>query len=134
MKQKLYYLLLTAAFGLFGMNAWAQTTYEIGTAEDLVAFAEAVNGGETGANAVLTADITLTEVWTAPIGVPSAQYTGTFDGQGHKITGFEATSESDGGGFFGYTTGATIKDFSIDGYAIGVCNELRQALEGLVGE
>ena len=25
-------------------------------------------------------------------------------------------------------------DFSIDGYAIGVCNELRQALEGLVGE
>ena len=24
------------------------------------------------------------------------------------------------------------KDFSIDGYAIGVCNELRQALEGLV--
>ena len=26
------------------------------------------------------------------------------------------------------------KDFSIDSYAIGVCNELRQALEGLVGE
>ena len=26
------------------------------------------------------------------------------------------------------------KDFSIDGYAIGVCNELRQALECLVGE
>ena len=28
----------------------------------------------------------------------------------------------------------TDSDFSIDGYAIGVCNELRQALEGLVGE
>ena len=26
------------------------------------------------------------------------------------------------------------KDFSIDSYAIGVCNDLRQALEGLVGE
>ncbi len=25
-------------------------------------------------------------------------------------------------------------DFSIDGYAIAVCNELRQALEGLVEE
>ena len=28
----------------------------------------------------------------------------------------------------------TDSDFSIDGYAIGVCNELRQALEGLVEE
>ena len=26
------------------------------------------------------------------------------------------------------------QDFNIDGYAIGVCNELRQALEGLVEE
>ena len=25
-------------------------------------------------------------------------------------------------------------DFSIDGYAIAVCNELREALKGLVGE
>ena len=115
MKQKLYSLFLVALFGITGMNALAQNTYEIGTAQDLVAFAEAVNRGETGANAVLTADITLTEVWEAPIGAPSEHYAGTFDGQGHKITGFEATSENNGGGFFGYTTGATIKDFSIDG-------------------
>jgi hypothetical protein len=27
---------------------------------------------------------------------------------------------------------ADIKDLGIDSYAIGVCNELRQALEGLV--
>ena len=25
-------------------------------------------------------------------------------------------------------------DFSIDGYAIAVCNELREALKGLIGE
>ena len=115
MKHKLYSLFLTALLGMTGMQMWAQTTYEIGTAQDLVAFAEAVNGGETGANAVLTADIALTEPWEAPIGAPSGHYTGIFDGQGHKITGFEATSESNGGGFFGYTTGATIKNFSIDG-------------------
>ena len=115
MKHKLYSLFLTALLGLPGTNAWAQTTYEIGTAQDLVAFAEAVKGGETGANAVLTADITLSEAWTVPIGVSNGQYTGTFDGQGHKITGFEATSESNGGGFFGYANGATIKNFSIDG-------------------
>ena len=29
---------------------------------------------------------------------------------------------------------AEAADFTIDGYAIGVCNEIRQALKGLVGE
>ena len=67
MKQKIYYFLLTALFGLFGMNTWAQeltTTvidgteyYEIGNADDLVAFAGIVNGGETTACAVLTDNI-----------------------------------------------------------------------------
>ena len=61
MKQKLYFLLLTAVFGLFGLSAWAQDLpitvidgteyYEIGNADDLVKFAQIVNGGElTGKN------------------------------------------------------------------------------------
>ena len=66
MKQKLYFLLLTAVFGLFGLSAWAQDLpitvidgteyYEIGNAGDLVKFAQIVNGGELTANAVLNAD------------------------------------------------------------------------------
>ena len=72
--------------GLFGMNASAQDPYEISTAQDLMAFADLVNGGETGTNAVLTADIDMTdllsmEAWT-PIGKDGDhKYTGTFDGQ-----------------------------------------------------
>ena len=125
MKHKLYSLLLAALFGLPGMQVWAQdlttteidgvTYYEIKNAADLVAFADLVNTGEFGANAVLTADIALTEVWETPIGNSGGMYTGIFDGQGHKITGFEAESLTDGGGFFGYTSGATIQNFSIDG-------------------
>jgi len=41
--------------GLFGINASAQDTYEITCAEDLMAFADLVNGGETTANAVAAA-------------------------------------------------------------------------------
>ncbi|MBQ8454039.1 MAG: hypothetical protein IJ537_01670 [Bacteroidaceae bacterium] len=121
MKQTIYSFLLIALFGMTGMQAWAQdlstteiegvTYYEIASADNLVAFASLVNNGEAGANAVLTADIALTNVWEAPI----TNYSGIFDGQGHKITGFETECSSDGGGLFGYTTNATIKNFSIDG-------------------
>ena len=73
--------------------------YQIGTAEELYWFAGLVNGTlgdgtskDTAANAVLTADITInkdidypTYNWT-PIG-DNNNYYGTFDGQGHTISG-----------------------------------------------
>ena len=140
MKQKFYSFLLTLLFGMTGMQVWAQdlstteidgiTYYEIGSAADLVAFANLVNGdadaevpGQYGANAILTADIALTDVWETPIGVITGEdngdigpgaFTGIFDGQGHKITGFDAESAGHGG-LFGDANGATIKDFSIWG-------------------
>ena len=97
MKHKIYSFLLTATFGLFGMNAWAQD-YEISSAQDLVDFADAVNSGETGANAVLTADIDMSELtsWTAigdwNTGAVTSAYCGHFDGQGHTIKNFNFTS------------------------------------------
>ena len=125
MKHRLYSFLLTTLFGLSGIQVWAQgldtteidgiTYYKINDADELLAFADLVKNGEFNANAVLTADIALTNPWGTPIGTNSGAYTGIFEGQGHTITGFEATSESDGGGFFGVTSGATIKNFSIDG-------------------
>ena len=87
---------------------------EIGTAEDLVNFAKYVNEENTEANAVLTADITLTEPWETPIGIDGKAYSGVFNGQGHKITGFNATSEGKFG-LFGVTSSATISNFSVDG-------------------
>ena len=81
-------LSLTALIWLLGMNAWAleqkDGVYQIGSAEDLASFAQAVSAGETGLNAVLTADI---DNYTGPmIGTSTVQYTGIFDGQYHKIT------------------------------------------------
>ena len=51
-------LILMALMCLWGANAWAleekDGVYQIGNGEDLVAFSELVNNGETSANAVLT--------------------------------------------------------------------------------
>ncbi len=121
MKQKLYSLFLAAAFSLLTVNAWADN-YEIATAQDLADFATAVNGGETDANAVLTADIDMSSLteWT-PIGdwntssVTSA-YSGNFDGQGHTISGFNFTASQNYFGIFGViTTGALIENFTVEG-------------------
>ncbi|MBO4550873.1 MAG: hypothetical protein J5733_09095, partial [Bacteroidaceae bacterium] len=126
MKQNLYSLFLTALMGLMGMQVWAQdlstteidgvTYYEIKSGEDLVAFAVLVSESETAVNGLLTADIDMSGVtWDTTIGSSSRQFAGIFDGQGYKISGIEMTSEADGGGLFGYTSGATIKNFSISG-------------------
>ncbi|MCR5534735.1 MAG: hypothetical protein K6F47_06175 [Bacteroidaceae bacterium] len=129
-KRLLYGLLLLFACISGSVRVWAlepddNGVYQIGTAQDLMDFAALVNNGQYGAKAVLTADITLTEPWTAPIGVitgdengavgPGA-YAGSFDGQGHKISGFNAESTGLGHvGLFGDANGATIKNFSIEG-------------------
>ncbi len=117
MRKKL--LLLLAVSMSMASSAWALEkdgdVYQIGTAQDLRDFATAVNGGEYGASAVLTANINLNnEAWT-PIGNAANPYTGTFDGQGYKIEGFNATSNGNNGGFFGKISSATVKNFSIDG-------------------
>ena len=130
MKKRLLYSLLLLFVCLAGsMRVWAlepdgDGVYQIGTAQDLIDFAAVVNGGEYNANAVLTADIVLADVWESPIGFITSNgegatiggnYSGIFDGQGHSITGFDAVCDFDGGGLFGRTDGATIKNFSIAG-------------------
>ena len=61
MSRKLMNLCLTALLSVVGTAAWALSevggVYQIGTADDLKAFAELVNGENPYANAVLTADI-----------------------------------------------------------------------------
>ena len=130
MKRTFYSLFMAFLFGMTGTQVWADdltTTeidgvsyYVINNGEEFKMFADLVSNGEFGANAVLKTDISLADVITEgspwnPIGTSGGIYTGTFDGQGHSITGFNATSEADGGGLFGFATGATIKDFSIAG-------------------
>ncbi|MBR1902406.1 MAG: hypothetical protein IJ826_05475 [Bacteroidaceae bacterium] len=87
---------------------------EISNAEDLKNFAQAVNSGE-NVSGVLTADITMNGTWETPIGTSENPFAGSFDGQGHKISGFNAKSDGNGGGLFGYASAATIQNFSIYG-------------------
>ena len=96
----------------------AANPYEIGSAADLFAFADIVNGtnGETqnqGACAKLTADIDLgVALWT-----PMGLYKGDFDGQGHCICGLNVNlnGEYDKAGFFGTLESATVQDLRIVG-------------------
>ena len=76
--------------------------YQIGTCGDLYKFAAMVNGGETGINGRLTADIDLngsdTKQWT-PIGTAEKPYKGTFDGKdaegnAHVISGLYFSDEN----------------------------------------
>ena len=93
--------------------------YEIANAKQMVWFQQKVNNGELGANAILTGDVDFVPVleqrpWTS-IGTSEVNaFTGTFDGQNHKITGFKMET-SVSGGLFGCVTNATIKNFSVSG-------------------
>lgn len=107
----------------------AADTYTISSYADLKAFAGAVNSGATNANAVLTQDITATEKDWTPIGNSSNSYTGTFDGDGHTITGLsneDVPDKPEYAGLFGYLdTGGVVKNVHLTGlnmkasYSIG---------------
>ena len=101
----------------------AANPYQISTAAELYWFAQQVNSGETGINAVLTADITIQTITYGDDGNPAnaddltqwtpicgkkiwpkdyTKYTGTFDGQGHSISGLYYNGGGDYAGLFGY--------------------------------
>lgn len=69
-------------------------SYTVYTANGLKEWAEAVQTDPT-INCTLTADINLTgKEWT-PVGNSGQTYNGTFDGQGHTITGLNTSSPSE---------------------------------------
>ena len=125
--------------------------YQIGKAGQLYWFAEKVNGGEYDADAVLMTDITINTgvlgadgslngdgssftQWT-PIGNNSTNaYTGTFNGDGHTISGLYYSGSSDYVGLFGYVgSGGQVQNVNVvDSYisnshsnscAGGVCGQ-----------
>ena len=85
----------------------ADDPYLIGTLDELKWFRDAVNEGNTGISAKLTADIRFRDgsgAWE-PIGTETNPYTGTFDGNTCKITFDYATAPDDlekGWGLFGH--------------------------------
>ena len=115
------FLLLLWGSGLKALDQ-KDGVYQIGTADDLVAFSELVNGGEYAASAVLTADIDLSAIsYFPPIGKqyypqgPTLSFNGVFDGQGHIIYNLKIDKDDPGAetGLFGRIENATVKNLGI---------------------
>ncbi|MBQ9393661.1 MAG: hypothetical protein IJU18_06690 [Oscillospiraceae bacterium] len=100
--------------------------YMISSAADLTAFATASQSRNFANWKVkLTKDIDLNEGWTAsataptqtwtPIGSTSIPFAGTFDGQGHTISGVYVNATAQFAGLFAKTAAtATLKDFRLE--------------------
>ena len=73
-----------------------------------------VKGGNTGINAVLLADIDLSEHKNFEIGNAKTEFVGIFDGNGKKIT-IDLESPTGNGGLFKFIKDATIKNLTVDG-------------------
>ena len=139
------YKILMMLFLLFlwgsGLKALDQKdgVYQIGTADDLVAFSELVNGGEYAASAALTADIDLSGIsYFPPIGKqhwpqgPLLSFDGIFDGQGHIIYNLRIEKDDPGAetGLFGRLNGATIQNLGIVNATLKNSNALRAGVLG----
>ena len=98
-----------------------QASRTISTAAQLVSFANLVNAGSNRSDVVTLAnniDMSSYSSFT-PIGKSSSySFKGTFNGNGFAITGLTVTGGSYNRGLFGYTSGATIKNLTIQGGSV----------------
>ena len=110
-----------------------QGNYTVTTADGLMNVAELVNGGKTDINITLDTDLDLTgKEWT-PIGNYEKQYTGTFNGGGHTITGLTVTGSDQYVGLFGHIgSGGTVKDVTLEEVKIESNNDV-SAVGGVAG-
>lgn len=92
--------------------------YQIGTAAELVWFADAVNKGGTTISGKLTANINLNgKTWTA-IGTDSNKFAGTLDGDSHTVSGLAGT----GGLVYYLSANGTVKSLCVDCAIDGTSN------------
>ena len=128
-------LALEATESFAGGSGTANAPYLIATAGQLKLLANMVSDGNTysGTYFKLTADIDLggseEDQWM-PIGTDSShRFYGTFDGDGHKISGLYIKSDKTYQGLFGYTgSGSTIQNIGVSGYIEGA-----NTIGGVVG-
>lgn len=152
MKKKLLSLLLAAiliisivpAFPVFASTAWdgAEKTepifkdgaYQISNGSELAWFADATKTNST-INAALTGDIDLNDKEWSPIGQPASGYvteafSGTFDGQGHTVSGLYINTSSAFYGLFYCVYGGTVKNINV----IGNITTTGNTAGGIVGK
>ena len=92
--------------------------YLIRSLKDYIVFANLVNAGNTDINAKLMTDIDLRaeEFPNLMIGTSDAQFSGTFDGQGHTVT-YSYEVNDNYCGLFRYVDGGTIRNLRVEGDA-----------------
>ena len=98
-----------------------QGNYTVTSAEGLKNIAKLVNNGAIDINITLTADINLSGIDWTPIGIDyNHQYTGTFDGGNHTISGLTVTGSDEYAGLFGYIgkDGGTVKNVVLENVQI----------------
>jgi hypothetical protein len=132
-----------SAFGnvYSGGNGTAVNPYQIAIKADLLALR--ANTGDYGKCFILTADIDMQgQVFTTAIIAPDTvagnwrfdgtAFTGTFDGNGHKITGFTINGGSNSYiGLFGVIdSGGSVKNLGLENFAV---SSSRYYIGGLVG-
>jgi The GLUG motif len=117
-----------SAFGKYsGGTGEPNTPYQIASKADLLALAADAN--DYGKCFILTADINMAgQVFTTAIIAPNASsgndfhgtyFTGTFDGNDHKITNFTINGGSNSFvGLFGYISSGSVKNLGIEGCSV----------------
>ena len=131
---------MTHVAGLSNFNG--DTTFAVSTKEDLANLATLVNSGvdTTGKTFIMGGDIDLSGVDWNPIGDNSTnssatRFRGTFDGNGHKITGVTINKEGvNMQGLFGVTaSGSTIENVGVEGVNIKGKNYTGGLVGGALG-
>lgn len=100
--------------------------YQITKETELHWFASEVNSGNTAISARLLNDLALTSGNWYPIGKTGHAYTGTFDGDSHKITNLKVELAQDEVGFFGLIgAGGKVQKLHVQGTvkATGTANQ-----------
>ena len=117
-------IIITSAAGLDNARLGLNKHYRLNSNVDLTAY---LASGGAGYSKWGTAG------WL-PVGTVSAPFTGSFDGNGYKITGLRIDRSSMGDvGLFGVTRGATIKNLGVETAPVGVRgNENASGLIGLM--
>jgi hypothetical protein len=126
-------LLAISVFAYSGGNGTENNPYLISSKADMEELASNVNGGQRYSEIyfLLTQDLTgASDTLTTVVGNNSSYFSGTFDGDGHKIAVNISTTASYAG-VFGRLIGATIKNLGVTGsiksssdaasYAGGIC-------------
>ena len=100
----------------YGSLRQVNGVYQINSPSDLCQFAQIVNNGENNASAVINFDINMEgfEEGFTSIGVEKKPFTGKLNGNGHTISNLKITGKEYVGLFGMVSSGAEIKNLSLD--------------------